>query len=303
MNLVTIINQLFAGLSLAFVLFFAAAGLNLVWGVLGVMNFATGAIYMLGAYLATIVMGQTHASMAAFLAALILVPLIVAIGGALFEVLLLRRSYPREDENQQFMVTLALSYIIGGGIVLAFGTHFRSVALPAALDASWDIFGATLPRYTLVTVGIGLLVTTLLWAGLYRTRLGLLIRAASADRLMLSALGVNVTRLYTAVFTLGIGLGALGGALIAPTYAVSTSLDATILVPAFIIVVTGGMGSMSGALVAALAVGLVESFVTLESPTFAQVMPYVIMIIVLFCRAAQRSPGTIRLLRVRAARR
>jgi branched-subunit amino acid ABC-type transport system permease component len=292
---VTIVNQLFAGLSLAVVLFFAAAGLNLVWGVLGVMNFATGSIYMLGAYLASSIMGKVSVSIAMFAAALILVPVAVGAAGGATEVLLLRRTYVREDENQQFMLTLAISYVIAGVILLTYGTHFRSVGLPHVFDGSWTPFGTTLPRYTVVTIAIGIVVTASIYLLLYRTRLGLLIRAAASDRGMLSALGVDVQRLYTFVFALGIGLGALGGALIAPVYAVTTNLDTVILVPAFIVVVTGGMGSMSGALVASLVIGLLQSFVTLRTPTLAQVTPYLVMIIVLLYRGIAASPHGFRI--------
>ncbi len=286
MSLATFLDQLFAGLGLGFVLFFSAAGLNLVWGVLGVMNFAAGAVYMLGAYLATTVIARVGASTLGWVAALAIVPLLAALAGAVAEIALLRRTYRDHDENQQFMLTLALSYLLAGGVVLVYGTGFRTVALPASLSGSWSVLGATLPQYTAVVIVLGVLVAAGIWALLYGTRVGLLTRAAVDDRVMLSVLGVNVNRLYTLVFAFGIGLGALGGVVDAPNGAVTTNLETTALAPAFIVVVTGGLGNMTGALIAAVSIGVIESFVTLQSPTLAQLTPYAVMTLVLLARAA-----------------
>ncbi len=285
MSFATFLDQLFAGLGIGFVLFFSAAGLNLVWGVLGVMNFAAGAVYMLGAYMATTVIARTGASALGWMLALAIVPLLAALGGALAEVLLLRRTYRDHDENQQFMLTLALSYLLAGGIVLVYGSGFRTVALPASLNGSWDLWGATLPKYTAIVIVLGVLVAAVIWGLTYGTRVGLLTRAAVDDRVMLSVLGVDVNRLYTAVFAFGIALGALGGVIDAPNGAVTTNLETAALVPAFIVVVTGGLGNMTGALIAAVSIGVIESFLTLQSPTYAQLTPYAVMTLVLLVRA------------------
>jgi branched-chain amino acid transport system permease protein len=285
-SLATFLDQLFAGLGLGFVLFFSAAGLNLVWGVLGVMNFAAGAVYMLGAYLATSVIGRLGASTLGWLLALTLVPLLTAALGAVAEVVLLRRTYREHDENQQFMLTLALSYLIAGAVVLVYGPGFRSVSLPAWLAGSWQLAGATLPVYTAVVIALGAAVAVAIWGLLYRTRVGLLTRAAVDDRTMLAVLGVDVNRLYTAVFAFGIGLGALGGVVDAPNGAVTTNLETAALVPAFIVVVTGGLGNMAGALLAAIGIGVAQSFVTLQTPTYAPLTPYAVMTLVLLARAA-----------------
>jgi branched-subunit amino acid ABC-type transport system permease component len=285
-SLATFLDQLFAGLGLGFVLFFSAAGLYLVWGVLGVMNFAAGAVYMVGAYMATTVIARTGASSLGWVVALAIVPLLAALGGAVAEMALLRRTYRDRDENQQFMLTLALSYLLAGGVLAVYGPGFRTVALPASLSGSWNVLGATLPKYTGVVIVLGVLVAVAIWALMYGTRVGLLTRAAVADRTMLSVLGVNVNRLYTAVFAFGIGLGALGGVVDAPNGAVTLNLETAALVPAFIVVVTGGLGSMTGALIAAVSIGVIESFVTLQSPTLAQLTPYAVMTLVLLVRAS-----------------
>jgi branched-chain amino acid transport system permease protein len=284
-SLATFLDQLFAGLGLGFLLFFSAAGLNLVWGVLGVMNFAAGAVYMLGAYMATSVIARVGASTLGWALALALVPLLAALGGALAEMALLRRTYREHDENQQFMLTLALSYLIAGGVVLVYGSGFRTVALPSSLSGSWDVLGATLPTYTAVVIVLGVAVAGAIWALLYGTRVGLLTRAAVDDRTMLSMLGVDVNLLYTGVFAFGIGLGALGGVIDSPNGAVTPNLETAALVPAFIVVVTGGLGNMTGALVAAVSIGVIESFVTLQTPTLAPLTPYAVMTAVLLARA------------------
>jgi branched-subunit amino acid ABC-type transport system permease component len=185
MSFATFLDQLFAGLGLGFLLFFSAAGLNLVWGVLGVMNFAAGAVYMLGAYMATTVIARVGASTLGWVLALALVPLLAALGGAIVEMALLRRTYRERDENQQFMLTLALSYLLAGGVVLVYGSGFKTVALPASLSGSWDVLGATLPQYTAVVIVLGVLVAAAIWALMYGTRVGLLTRAAVDDRTML----------------------------------------------------------------------------------------------------------------------
>jgi branched-chain amino acid transport system permease protein len=284
-SLATFLDQLFAGLGLGFILFFSAAGLNLVWGVLGVMNFAAGAVYMLGAYMATTAIARFGASTLGWLLALALVPLLAAAGGALVEIVLLRRTYREHDENQQFMLTLALSYLIAGGVVLVYGSGFRTVSLPASLSGSLHLLGATLPVYTVIVIALGVSVAAAIWGLLYGTRVGLLTRAAVDDRTMLSMLGVDVNRLYTGVFAFGIGLGALGGVIDAPNGAVTANLETAALVPAFIVVVTGGLGNMTGALIAAVAIGVIESFVTLQSPTLAPLTPYAVMTVVLLARA------------------
>ncbi len=297
MSLATFLDQLFAGLGLGFILFFSAAGLNLVWGVLGVMNFAAGAVYMVGAYLTTTVIAHVGASALGWALALAIVPVAGALGGAAVEVALLRRTYREHDENQQFMLTLALSYLLAGGVVAVYGSGFKTVSLPASLSGSWHVLGATLPIYTVVTIMLGVLVAGAIWVLMYGTRVGLLTRAAVDDRAMLAVLGVNVNLLYTAVFAFGIGLGALGGVVDAPNGAVTTNLETAALVPAFIVVVTGGLGNMTGALIAAVAIGVIESFVTLQSPTLAPLTPYVVMSAVLLARAA----GGRRLLPARSA--
>jgi branched-subunit amino acid ABC-type transport system permease component len=276
-----IITQAFAGLSLAALLFMAAAGLNLIWGVLGIMNFATGSLYMLGAYGAFSVSNAMGSSLGAFAVAIVCVPLAAAVVGGLTEAVLLRRTYARDDESQQFMLTLALSYIVSGLVVIVWGGGIKSVSLAPELAGSWTVAGGTIARYTVFVIAVGVLISLGIVAMLQRTRLGLQTRAARDDRDMAAGLGVDVGRVYTSVFALGAALGALAGVLVAPIASITPGLDSTILISAFVIVVAGGMGRMDGVLYAALAVGLIQSFVTLESPVYAALTPYVVMTVVL----------------------
>lgn len=276
------VTQLFAGLGLAAVLFMAAAGLNLIWGVLGIMNFATGSLYMLGAYGAFSVSQLLSSASAGFVLAIVCVPLAAAALGAVAEVTLLRRTYARDDESQQFMLTLALSYIISGIVLIAWGGGIKSVSLIPALEGSWTVLGgATVPKYTVFTIAVGVAIVVGIGVLLQRTRVGLHTRAARSDRYMAAALGVDVGRVYTFTFAIGAGLGALAGVLIAPVTSITPTLDNTILISSFVIVVAGGLGRMDGVLYAALAVGLIQSFLTLESTVWAELTPYAVMTAVL----------------------
>ncbi len=155
---------------------------------------------------------------------------------------------------------------------------------PALLTGSSRAFGVTFPTYRLFLIGFGLVVAAVLWGVLNRTRWGVLVRAATMDRQMLSALGVNTRRLFTGVFALGAALAGLGGALAAPIVAVGPSLHVQVIIDAFVVVVIGGMGSVTGALVGSLLVGLVNAFGVLAFPALAVVMTFALMAVVLVMR-------------------
>jgi branched-subunit amino acid ABC-type transport system permease component len=278
------IRTLASGLSIAAVLFLVAAGLNLIWGVLRIMNFATGSVYMLGAYGAVTILADVSSGNLGFLLALVLVPLAMCAIGMVIEVLLLRRTYARDDEDQQFMLTLALSYIVTGLVVEVFGTQFKLANPPPFLSGTVHLLGVVIPVYTLFTIAAGLLIAVGVWALLHRTRLGLLTRAAVNDRGMLAVLGVNVARIYTLIFGIGVGLGAVGGVLIAPVSAVTSHLDLDLLVPAFVVCVAGGLGRVGGALIAALLIGLLQAFLALEASSLAPLSPYIVMTVALVVR-------------------
>jgi branched-subunit amino acid ABC-type transport system permease component len=280
----TFVREVASGLSVGAILFMTAAGLNLIWGVLRIMNFATGSVYMLGAYGAVVSLAHFGGGNAAFVLALLLVPVLMGVAGSLVEMVLLRRTYHRDDEDQQFMLTLAVSYIVSGSIVIVFGSQFRTGAPPPFLSGNVSIAGARVTTYTIFTILVGIAVAVGVWLLLHKTRIGLLTRAAVNDRDMVSVLGINVGRIYTVIFGIGIALGALGGVLVAPVSAVTSHLDLDILVPAFVVSVAGGLGNMGGALVAALAIGLLQSVLAVEASSWAQLSPYIVMTVALLAR-------------------
>lgn len=283
MDLDTSISQFVGGLSTAMIYFMIAAGLNIIWGLLRVMNFATGAIYLVGAYAGYEVATSFHDTTLGFYIALLVVPVAVGSAGSMIEFLLLRQTYKREP-IQQFMITLALAFITIDLVRLTWGPQFRSLAYPEPFGDSWVIAGAFVPTYTLFTIALGLCVTAALFILFQRTRFGLLLRASVQDAETASALGINVNRLKTVAFGLGVALGALAGALVAPSRAITLGIDSTVLVEAFVVVAIGGMGSMQGAFIASLIVGLTRSYGIFIVPEMSEAFIYLVMFAVLAVR-------------------
>ena len=275
--------QCLNGLTQAMFLFLIASGLSLIFGVLGVLNFAHGSLYMLGAYLSYTIASRFVGSPAAFWVALILGSIGVALVGGIIETVFLRPVYRRE-ELEQLLVTYALVLIISDLVKLAWGAENRSGSRPALLAGSVDIAGRAFPTYNLFVLAAGPLVALGLWLLLRRTQFGRLVRAAANDREMVGVVGVNVTGLFTGVFMLGAWLGGLGGGLAAPIGAIYPGMDVEIIVESFIVVVVGGMGSLGGTLLGALIIGQLNAFGILFFPRFAIVFVYVLMAVVLVVR-------------------
>ncbi len=275
--------QCLNGLTQAMFLFLIASGLSLIFGVLGVLNFAHGSLYMLGAYLSYTIASRFVGSPAAFWVALILGSIGVALVGGIIESVFLRPVYRRE-ELDQLLVTYALVLIISDLVKLAWGAENRSGSRPALLAGSVDIAGRDFPTYNLFVLAVGPLVALGLWLLLRRTQFGRLVRAAANDREMVGVVGVNVTGLFTGVFMLGAWLGGLGGGLAAPIGAIFPGMDVEIIVESFIVVVVGGMGSLGGTLLGALIIGQLNAFGILFFPRFAIVFVYILMAIVLVIR-------------------
>ena len=275
--------QCLNGLTQAMFLFLIASGLSLIFGVLGVLNFAHGSLYMLGAYLSYTIASLFVGSPAAFWVALILGSIGVALVGGIIESVFLRPVYRRE-ELDQLLVTYALVLIISDLVKLAWGAENRSGSRPALLAGSVDIAGRDFPTYNLFVLAVGPLVALALWLLLRRTQFGRLVRAAANDREMVGVVGVNVTGLFTGVFVLGAWLGGLGGGLAAPIGAIFPGMDVEIIVESFIVVVVGGMGSLGGTLLGALIIGQLNAFGILFFPRFAIVFVYILMAIVLVIR-------------------
>jgi branched-chain amino acid transport system permease protein len=279
-NPVVVARQLLAGVSNGMLLFLISAGLSLIFGVLRIINFAHGALFMLGAFAAVSIMSE---SLGAFAAALVGAAAGLALLGVLLETGLLRRIYHAPHEYQ-LLLTFALVFILGDVAKLVWGREDHSVAMPQMLSGSAQALGLTFPVYRLFLIAMGALVAAALWWVLHRTRWGIFVRAATIDRGMLSALGVDTRRLFTAVFAAGAALAGLGGALAAPIVAVGPGLHVQVIIDAFVVVVIGGMGSVLGALIASLLVGIVNAFGILAIPGGAVVLTFVVMAIVLIVR-------------------
>jgi branched-subunit amino acid ABC-type transport system permease component len=282
-NPVVLARQTLAGVSNGMLLFLISAGLSLIFGVLRILNFAHGTLFMLGAFIAMSVAALLPDPLAGFAAALAGAAAGLALVGAAIETKLLRRIY-RAPHEMQMLLTFALVFILGDAAKLIWGREEHSVAMPAILAGGAHAFGLVFPLYRLFLIVAGAAVAAGLWLMLYRTRWGIFIRAATIDREMLAALGVNTRTLFTAVFTLGAALAGLGGALAAPVVAVGPGLHVQVLIDAFAVVVIGGLGSVLGAFVASLLVGLVNAFGVLAFPSLAVVLTFACMAIVLIVR-------------------
>ncbi len=262
--------------------FLLAAGLTLIFGVSRVVNFAHGSLLMLGAYAGWLVFQFLPESPALFAAGVLLAAASVAAIGALAEMVVLRRVYPA-PELLQLLATFGLVLIVQDLVLIGFGPAEHVIAR-AHWQRSFVTIGETrFPFYNLVLIATGIAVLALLFL-LRRTRFGQLIRAASEDREMLGALGINQQWLFTGVFALGAGLAGLAGALALPVASANPQMDLQAVVDAFVIVVTGGLGSVTGAYLASVLLGLGQAFGSVWFPSASQVMPFAIMALVLVAR-------------------
>lgn len=276
------VSDFVIGLSLGSRLFLIAVGLSLIFGVLGVLNFAHGALYMIGAYAALTV---TNHAIDNFWVAVIVGALVVGLVGVLIEIGTIRPLYDRlEAELDQLIVTFGFVLIIHEVVRTIWGSQPYDVDNPAILDFSVSIGGNTFGAYRLVIIGAGFVVMVGLWLFITKTYFGALVRGTSSDREMASMLGLDVPRLYTMVFFLGSALAGLGGALSAPLQSTSPALGEQVIIDAFIVVVIGGLGSMIGAFVGAMLVGLMQAI----GPQFIAAghiaIPFLAMIVVLIAR-------------------
>jgi len=264
--------------ALAGLLFLISVGLTLIFGIMRIVNFAHGALYMLGAYV-----GFTIASRTDYWAALALAPPTIAAVGVAIELSALRPLY-RRPHGAFLLVTFGLALVIGEVIRLVWGPEPRRLAAPAALSGSVSVLGEAFPVYRLFLAAFGAAVALALWQVLERTRVGLLIRATAQNAEMVHALGVNVRWVRAGVFGLGCGLAALGGVMAAPMVTAYMGMGVNVIVEAFVIVIIGGMGSFVGSVVGSLLVGVVSTFGNFYLPDFALAATYLAMIAVLVLR-------------------
>jgi branched-chain amino acid transport system permease protein len=293
MNFSGFVVQLLNGLAGASSLFLVAAGLSLIFGVTRIVNFAHGSFFMVGIYVAYSLVA-TLGNSVGFWPSLLLAALAVALLGALVEVLLLRRIY-RAPELFQLLATFALGLVIKDGVLWFWGAEELLGPRAPGLTGSVLILGRQFPSYDIFLIFAGPVVLGLLWLLLTKTRFGTLVRAATQDREMVSALGVNQAWLFTAVFALGAFLAGLGGALQLPREPANLEMDLHIIGAAFVVVVVGGMGSIPGAYVAALLIaqlkaiciwlGLVEiAGISISFSKLTLVVEFLVMAVVLVAR-------------------
>ena len=278
-----IMIQVMSGLSVGMFLFLVSVGMSLIFGVTRVVNLAHGSFYMVGAYMMVSLVELLPERWWGFWLALLLAPIGVALLGGVVEVALLRRIYHR-DPLMQLILTFGLILVVSTLVLLVWGPDNKSVERPEALAGSVTLFGQFFPSYYLLVLVLAPLVAVGMWMVFYRTRWGMLIRAATVDREMLGALGVNVAALYTQVFVFGSWLAGLGGALAAPTVAVALGMDSDVLVNAFVVVVVGGLGSFAGSFISAVLVGVLQSFGILIFPAISIVLLFAVMAVVLIVR-------------------
>lgn len=264
MSSILIIEQILNGLQFGVMLFLMAAGLTLIFGVMGLINLAHGSLYMIGAFVTAWVAGLSGSFLLALLAALSA----AALAGALIEMAVIRRLYGAAHLDQ-VLATFALILIFSEGTRWVFGSFPLFLDIPPYLSGPVTLPGGIqYPFYRLVLIAVGLCVALGLWWLTARTRVGIQIRAGENDREMIAALGVDISRLYTLVFALGAALAGLAGALVGAIQSVQVGMGEPVLILAFVVVVIGGIGSIRGAFIGALLVGLTDTLGGVFLPEF-----------------------------------
>lgn len=271
--------QLVTGIALGAVYALLALGLSLIFGMLGVVNFAHGAFFMVGAFIGLYFLGLTGN----FWFSLVLTPLVVGAIGLVTERFLVRPLYGR-GIDYPLLLTFGLSWVLIEAMRVLFGIAGLPSSTPAALRGAVDLGFGYFPKYRLFLIAATAVVVAALWLFLEKTRYGLIIRAGSRDGEILKVLGVDVARVWLLVFALGTAIAGLSGVLAAPTRAVNPEMGIPVLAESFVVTVVGGMGSLPGAVVAGLLVGVVFSMTSLFAPDLADLSIFVLMALVLLVR-------------------
>ena len=255
MSLVLIAEQILNGLQFGIMLFLMSAGLTLIFGVMGLINLAHGSLYMIGAFIAAAVASATGSFILALVAALSA----AALAGAIVEMTIIRKLYNR-DHLDQVLATFALILIFSEGTRWVFGSFPLYLDVPAYLQGAVTLPGGIqYPLYRITLIVFGLIIGAGLGLLITKTRIGVQIRAGENDREMVSALGVNISKLYTFVFALGAALAGLAGALVGAIQSVEVGMGEPVLILAFVEIVIGGIGSVKGALIGSIVVGLTDT--------------------------------------------
>jgi len=256
-----------------------AIGLSLIFGLMTVVNFAHGALFMLGAYFGVFLLTYTRS----FWVALIVAPLMVGVLGLIMERYLIRRLYGRSPDDP-LLLTFGLSLILVEGVKVFWGKIGLTLDPPRALAGAVDLGFMAFPAYRLFLIVIIVAVLVGLYLFLGRTNIGLIIRAGSRDPLMVRALGIDLGRVWLVVFGIGAALAGLAGILAGPMRGAYAEMGVTMVIESFVVIVVGGMGSLLGAVVAGLLIGQVVSLTTLFLPKAAEIMVFLVMAVVLLVR-------------------
>ncbi|MFV0280537.1 MAG: branched-chain amino acid ABC transporter permease [Rhodoblastus sp.] len=273
-------EQLLNGVQLGVMLFLMSAGLTLVFGIMNFINLAHGSLYMIGAFAGAAVQAATGS----FLLALLAAPLAAAIAGLLLESALLRRFYGR-DHLDQVLVTFGLILALNEATRMIFGLTPLRMSLPPLLAGHVDIFGVPYPKFRLAILCVGLVVAVFLYVVIMRTRIGMWVRAGASDRPIATAMGVNASFVFASLFGAGAALAGLAGVMAGPILSVQVGMGEPILILALVVTVIGGVGSIRGALVAALLVGVVDTFGrVLLTPALGSMAIFVMMAAILAIR-------------------
>ena len=272
-------TQALHGMVYGMLLFLVSSGLTLVFGMMGILNIAHAAFYMLGAYLAY----TTVAATGSFWLSLLVAPIVVGLLGAAVERGLLRRIH-RFGHAYELLLTFGLFYMMAEAVRWIWGNYTLEVPTPALLTGSIPLLGSQYPVYRLFILAFSALICLAMATVLLRTRVGIIIRSAVADGEMVSALGINTPLVALGVFSAGAALAAIAGVIAAPFLQADPAMGAAILVDSFVVVVVGGFGSLLGALLASLMIGELQSFGILWFPAFAMVFQFLLMAAVLVLR-------------------
>ncbi len=278
-SLAALAAQVFTGLVLGGIFVLLAIGLSLIFGLMTVVNFSHGALYMLGAYFGFVLLTRTGS----FLAALVLAPLLVGVLGLAIERFLIRPLYGRGPDDP-LLLTFGLSLVIVEVARIIWGKIGLTLDPPRALAGAVNLGFTYFPTYRLFVIAVTALVLVGLWLFLEKTNVGLVIRAGSRDPLMVRALGFDLERIWFLVFGIGAGLAGLAGILAGPMRGAYAEMGVTIIIESFVVVVVGGMGSLVGAVVSGLLIGQVVSLTTFFAPKLAEIVVFITMAVVLLLR-------------------
>lgn len=279
LNWANFISQLFNGLVLGALLALISSGLTIIYGTLGVLNLAHGAMFMLGGYAGWLAYTYTGS----FVVAVIAGALFVMVTGVVIERVIIRHFYERPPEDQ-LLVTFGLGIVMVEAVRFFFGGHSQHVPPPEPLMGITDLGFMIYPTYRLALLGIVAVALIVLYLVLYRTRIGMIVRAGIEDAVMVDSLGINVYRVFMLVFGIGAMAAGFAGIVNAPVVAIAPDVGDPILVQTFVVVVIGGVGSFPGAVLGGLVAGEIISLTSMVNPAYSYVMLFVAMTLVLVLR-------------------